>query len=94
MSRLPDVLWLNTSPSLQYFAQPLLCYLSDLVTIQEWKYSQSQDEVSSLDNAVALLDDHLKSSNRPVHLIGHSTGGLLGLLYSRRYPEKVTAVFK
>ncbi|MEH2072640.1 MAG: alpha/beta hydrolase [Nostoc sp.] len=92
MSRLPDVLWLNTSPSLQYFAQPLLCYLSNLVTIQEWKYCQSQDRVSSLDAAVGLLHDHLKSSNRPVHLIGHSTGGLLGLLYSRRYPEKVKSL--
>ncbi|WP_375473777.1 alpha/beta fold hydrolase [uncultured Nostoc sp.] len=92
MSKLPDVLWLNTSPSLQYFAQPLLRYLSDLVTIQEWKYRQSQDEVSSLDAAVVLLHDYLKSSNRPIHLIGHSTGGLLGLLYSRRYPETVKAL--
>ncbi|MBD6619643.1 alpha/beta hydrolase [Komarekiella sp. 'clone 1'] len=92
MSKLPDVLWLNTSPSLQYFAQPLLCYLSSQVTMQEWKYRQSQDEVSSLDAAVVLLHDYLKTCNRPVHLIGHSTAGLLGLLYSRRYPETVKSL--
>ena len=87
-----DVLWVNTSPSLQCFAKPLLCYLSDRVTMQEWEYCQSQDEVSSLDAAAVLLDDYLKESNRPVHLVGHSTGGLLGLLYSRRYPEKVKSL--
>ncbi|MHC5733019.1 MAG: alpha/beta fold hydrolase, partial [Nostoc sp.] len=27
-----------------------------------------------------------------MHLIGHSTGGLLGLLYTRRYPEKVKSL--
>ena len=27
-----------------------------------------------------------------MHLIGHSTGGLLGLLYTRQYPEKVKSL--
>jgi pimeloyl-ACP methyl ester carboxylesterase len=88
----PDVLWLNTSPSLQCFAQPLLCYLSQQVTIAQWEYCQSQDEASSLDVAVLLLHDYLKSCNRPVHLVGHSTGGLLGLLYARRYPQTVKSL--
>lgn len=92
MSKLPDVLWLNTSPSLQCLAQPLLCYLSQQVTIARWDYCQSQDEPSSLDVAVLLLNDYLKSCNQPVHLIGHSTGGLLGLLYARRYPETVKSL--
>ena len=92
MSKLPDVLWLNTSPSLQCFAQPLLCYLSQRVTMRKWDYCQSQDEASSLDIAVLLLHDYLKSCNQPVHLIGHSTGGLLGLLYTRRYPETVKSL--
>ncbi len=92
MSTLPDVLWLNTSPSLQCLAQPLLCYLSHQVTIAQWEYCQSQDEGSSLDVAVLLLHKYLKSCNRPVHLIGHSTGGLLGLLYARRYPETVKSL--
>lgn len=92
MSKLPDILWLNTSPSLQCFAQPLLCYLSKKVTTREWKYSQSRDEASSLDEAILLLHSYLKSCKQPVHLIGHSTGGLLGLLYARRYPETVKSL--
>lgn len=92
MSKQPDVLWLNTSPSLQCFAQPLLGYLSRRLKVREWEYFQSQDEASSLDVAILLLHDYLKSCNQPVHLIGHSTGGLLGLLYSRLYPEKVKSL--
>lgn len=92
MSQLPFVLWLNTSPILQCFAQPLLHYLSQQVTMRTWDYSQSQDEASSLDIAVLLLHNYLQSSNQRVHLIGHSTSGLLGLLYTRRYPEKVKSL--
>lgn len=92
MTKQPDVIWLNTSPSLQYFSKPLLGYLSRQLTVQQWEYSQSQDEASSILLAVELLDEHLKSCNQPVHLIGHSTGGLLGLVYARRYPEKVKSL--
>ncbi len=89
---MPDVLWVSTSPSLRCFAQPLLCHLSHQVTVRAWEYSQSQDEASSLDSAVLLLHDYLQSCNKAVHLIGHSTGGLLGLLYTRQYPEKVKSL--
>lgn len=41
---------------------------------------------------LALLHDYLKSHHRPVHLIGHGTGGLLGLLYARQHPEKVRSL--
>jgi pimeloyl-ACP methyl ester carboxylesterase len=92
MSKLPDVLWLNTSPSLQWFDQPLLHYLSTQVSIARWEYYQSQDEGSSLDVAAQLLHEYLQSHAQPVHLIGHSTGGLLGLLYARQYPEKVKSL--
>lgn len=92
MSNLPDALWLSTSPSFQWFTKPLLCYLSAQVTMREWEHCQNEDEASSLDVAVLLLHDYLKSSNRPVHLIGHSTGGLLGLLYARQYPEIVESL--
>jgi len=77
MSKLPDVLWLNTSPSFQCFDRPLLRYLSMQVTIAQWNMS-NQDKASLLDVAVLLLHDYLKSNDQPVHLIGHSTGGLLG----------------
>jgi pimeloyl-ACP methyl ester carboxylesterase len=83
----PRYLWLNTSPSLRCFEQPLLCYLSKRVSIARWEYLQTQDEASSLDIAIALLHDYLKNIPDTVHLIGHSTSGLLGLLYARQYPE-------
>lgn len=92
MSVAPDVLWLNTSPSLHYFAKPLLCYLSSKLTIAQWDYLQTPDEASSLNVAASLLHEYLESCTQPVHLIGHSTGGLLGLLYARCYPEKVKSL--
>ena len=92
MSNLPDALWLSTSPSFKCFAGPLLCYLSQQLRIAQWEYCLSQDEASSLDVAVLLLHDYLKSCKQPVHLLGHSTGGLLGLLYARRYPETVKSL--
>ena len=92
MSKLPNVLWLSTSPSLKFFDNPLLRELSAQATVRVWEYSQSQDEASSLDNAVCLLHDYLSSCNQPMHLIGHGTSGLLGLLYSRRYPQYVESL--
>ncbi|NMG07082.1 alpha/beta hydrolase [Brasilonema sp. UFV-L1] len=92
MSKQPDVLWLNTSSSLQCFAQPLLRYLSQEAIIAIWEYCQTEDEPSSLDVAVELLHDYLKSITKPIHILGHSTGGLLGLFYARRYPEKVKSL--
>jgi pimeloyl-ACP methyl ester carboxylesterase len=92
MSKQPDVVWVNTSPSLQCFDQPLLRYLSRQLTVAAWEYCQSQDEASSLDVALRLVHDYLQSCHHPVHLIGHSTGGLLALLYTRQYPEKVKSL--
>lgn len=92
MSTLPDAIWLDTSPSLQCFAQPLLSSLSHQITIARWQYYQTQDEANSLDVAVKLLYEYLQSCNRPVHLMGHSTGGLLGLLFTRQYPELVKSL--
>jgi pimeloyl-ACP methyl ester carboxylesterase len=92
MSNMPEVLWLNTSPSLQYFDRILLRYLCCQGSTGEWNYCQNQDEPSSLDIALVLLHDYLKSHDKPIHLIGHSTGGLLGLLYARKYPERVKSL--
>ena len=92
MSRQSDAIWLNTSPSLLCLAQPLLCELSHHTPITLWEYIQRQDEPSSLEVAILRLDNYLQSNNQPVHLIGHSTAGLLGLLYTRRYPEKVKSL--
>lgn len=87
-----DVLWLSASPSLQLFDRSLLHYLNQSVPIQIWEYEQTEDEGCSLDIAVELLHHYLKFRDRPIHLIGHSTSGLIGLMYARRYPEKVSSL--
>ncbi|MBC6475410.1 MAG: alpha/beta hydrolase [Hormoscilla sp. GM102CHS1] len=98
MSDAIDVLWLTASPSLKSFDRKLLRYLSENVeipqplAIAEWEYIQTQDEACSLDVAVDLLHDYLKSQDRPIHLAGHSTSGLIGLIYARRYPQKVRSL--
>ncbi|MFM9266738.1 alpha/beta fold hydrolase [Tychonema sp. BBK16] len=87
-----DVLWLSSSPSLQIFDRSLLHYLNQSVPIQIWEYEQTEDEGCSLDVAVELLHHYLKFRDRPIHLIGHSTSGLIGLMYARRYPHKVSSL--
>ena len=87
-----DVLWLSVSPSLQFFDRSLLSYLNQSVPIQIWEYQQTEDEACSLDMAVELLHDFLTMRDRPIHLIGHSTSGLIGLMYARRYPHKVSSL--
>jgi pimeloyl-ACP methyl ester carboxylesterase len=42
--------------------------------------------------AVELLHDFLTWRARPLHLISHSTSGLVGLMYGRRYPHKVSSL--
>jgi len=92
MSKFPDALWLHVSPALARFDRPLLSHLSEYGAIARWHYHQTLDEPTSLDAALVLLHDYLKSSDRPLHLLGHSTGGLLGLLYAHRYPERVRSL--
>jgi pimeloyl-ACP methyl ester carboxylesterase len=92
MSLVPDAMLLNVSPALQQFDRPLLNKLSQQIAIAHWEYSQTPDEPLSLEIALGLLHDYLKHHDRPVHLIGHGTSGLLGLLYARRYPKKVRSL--
>jgi pimeloyl-ACP methyl ester carboxylesterase len=92
MSKLPDALWLNVSPALEKLDRPLLKILSGQMTIAQWQYCQTPDEPMSLQIALDLLHSYLQQYDRPIHLLGHSTGGLLGLLYARRYPEKVRSL--
>lgn len=89
MSQISNALWLNVSPPLQRFDRPLLKAIAQHTPIAQWVYSQTPDEPVSLEVALVLLHDYLKQHNRPIHLLGHSTGGLLGLLYAQRYPERV-----
>lgn len=88
----PQVLWLNTSSSLQRFDQPLLRYLSQNITTLQWEYHQTEDEPCCFNTALGLLHDYLKCCDSPIHLVGHSTGGLLALLYARQYPESIQSL--
>ncbi|MBO9999225.1 MAG: alpha/beta hydrolase [Cyanobacteria bacterium SID2] len=92
MAVIPDVVWLNPNPSWQRFHRPLMKYLSQEMDLIEWEYRQTPDEPSSFDAAIDLLHQYLGEFDRPIRLIGHSTGGLLGLLYARRYPERVKSL--
>lgn len=92
MSQLPDALWVNVSPALQGFNRSLLRALSQHAWIAEWQYNQTPDEPNSFETALELLHDYLKPHDQPIHLLGHSTGGLLALLYARQYPKRVRSL--
>lgn len=85
----PDALWLNVSASFQRFDQALLKPLARYIPIAHWAYRQTPDEPSSLSAALDLLHEFMQQQAHPLHLIGHGTGGLLGLLYTRQHPERV-----
>ena len=92
MSRLPDALWVNVSPSLRGFDRPLLQFLCQKFVILEWQYHQTVDEPISIEVAINLLHTYLKGWERPLHLLGHGSGGLLSFLYACRYPEDVQSI--
>ena len=87
-----DALWVTTSPHLNRFDQPLIQQLCKHTTIAQWQYQQSEDEPCSLDIAVDLLHEYLKTYDYPLHLIGHGTGGLVSLLYARQCPQRVRSL--
>ncbi|HEY9890080.1 MAG TPA: alpha/beta hydrolase [Candidatus Obscuribacterales bacterium] len=88
----PAALWLSVNPSFRRLEQPLLAILQGDRPLAHWGYDQTPDEPSSLAVAVTLLHDYVKGCDRPLHLIGHSTGGLVGLLYARQHPDRVKSL--
>ncbi len=88
----PDALWLNVSLSFERFDHKLLGCLARHLEVAQWAYRQTSDEPCSLDIAVTLLHDYLKGHNRPIHLLGHGTAGLVGLLYARQNPHRVKSL--
>lgn len=88
----PDAVWLNVSPSFERFDHKLSACLARHVEVAQWAYRQTPDEPSSLDVAVTLLHDYLKGHSQPVHLLGHGTAGLVGLLYARQNPHRVKSL--
>ncbi|MEO0539472.1 MAG: alpha/beta hydrolase [Cyanobacteria bacterium P01_A01_bin.105] len=88
----PDALWLTASPALKKFDQRLLCQLNRYTAIQRWEYHQTADEPCCLETPVTLLHDYLKSCSAPVHLLGHGLSGIVGLMYARRFPQRVKSL--
>jgi len=88
----PQVLWLNTSPVMKRFHRPLLRQLARQTRVIEWEYRLTQDEANSLDEAVKLLHEYVGTSQEPLHLLGHGTSGLVGLLYARQYSDRVASL--
>lgn len=92
MSSVPTALWLSVSPYLQRFHRPIIEELSQNQAIALWEYSQTPDEPANLDVALVLLHDYLKHLDHPIHFMGHSTSGWLGMMYAHRYPERVKSL--
>lgn len=92
MSKSTTRVWINANPSFKHFDNRVVRNLSRQGTLAYWEYRQHQDEASSIDIALNLLQDYLATISEPVDLIGHGTGGVLGLLYARRYPRKVKSL--
>lgn len=87
-----QIIWLNYSPALRRFDKPLLRHLSKNRSILQWDYFQTADEPSSLEVGLGLLENFLQTFTEPVHLMGHSTSGLLALLYAKKYPAQVKSL--
>ena len=92
-AKTPEALWLSVNPGFRRLEQQLLRPLGGgSYTVAHWGYSQTPDEPSSIEVAMTLLHDYLKGRDRPIHLMGHSTGGLVGLLYARKFPQRVKSL--
>ncbi|NJM57909.1 MAG: alpha/beta hydrolase [Synechococcales cyanobacterium RU_4_20] len=87
-----DALWVNLSPNLSVFDQPLLRNLAKRSCISQWQYIQEADEACAIEVALTLLHDHLKRRAQPVHLLGHGVSGAIALLYARLHPERVRSL--
>ena len=84
--------WINANPSFKRFDNRIIRYLSNQIPIAYWQYCQDLDEASSMAIALTLLHDYLKTKPQPIDLVGHGTGGLLGLLYARKHPHRVKSL--
>ncbi len=92
MSKIIESVWIAANSSFQRFDTTLIWHLSKVCSIARWEYYQHQDEGSSWKSALDLLETYLDSLPNPVNLVGHGIGGALGLLYARKYPEKVKSL--
>lgn len=92
MATNPDGLWLCLNPQLRRFDLHLHNQLNRQVDVQYWNYQQTADEPCCIETVLGLLHTHIKLQSHPVHLIGHSLSGALGLLYARLHPARVKSL--
>ena len=92
LSKIPEGLWISVNPDFQRLEQPFVARLRESMTLGSWVYCQTPDEPSLLEVGLSLLHDYIKGCDRPLHLVGHGTGGLLALLYAHRYPQRVKSL--
>jgi len=92
MAATPDSLWLSLNPQLRRFDQRLCNQLNRQADVQCWNYQQTADEPCCIDTALALLHEYMQLQPQPIHLIGHSLSGALGLLYTRIHPHRVKSL--
>ncbi len=88
-SQQEPLLWVSASPNLKYFDLPLLQTLSRSHVVARWEYQQHCDEASSLEEAVNLLVDYIKQSDRPMHLAGHGISGVMAMMAADRVPHLI-----
>lgn len=88
----PDGLWLCANAYLRRFDQRLVERLAKHADIRCWNYAQTADEPCCLDTALELLHDYVTQQSHPIHLMGHSLGGVIGLLYASKYPDWVKSL--
>ncbi|MGK7910172.1 MAG: alpha/beta fold hydrolase [Synechococcus sp.] len=88
----PLVVWVSISPSLYTLDRPLLSQLHQTIPVVSWRYQQEPDEGNSFARALMSLDEYIRGLAHPVHLIGHSMSGVLGLLYARICPERIQSL--
>jgi pimeloyl-ACP methyl ester carboxylesterase len=86
------VLWVNVSPSLKRFDCKILRQLGRTQTVSYWEYIQERDEAASIQEAVSLLHEYMRSVDQPLHLVGHGVSGIIALLYARQYPKQVRSL--
>ncbi len=88
----PDIIGISTSQALRRFDLPLLRSLSRQYEIAQWEYCQDPDEAVDLNIAIATLHEYIQTCDKKVHLVGHGISGLLGWLYAKKYPERVSSI--
>jgi pimeloyl-ACP methyl ester carboxylesterase len=87
-----SILWLNVSPSFKRFDQLVLPQVARDAPIAYWEYIQEEDEASSIQSAVDLLHEYMRSIGHPVHLVGHGLSGVVALTYARQFPDQVRSL--